>query len=226
MSITDSVNPLKVQLADIKHTLTGFMNGPVSESLRNKGLSYRLIYGIELPRLMSLAAEMPHEQKLAWALWNEDIRECRLLALLLMPHEGFTTDEASLLIEQMRFAEEAQVAAMHLFVHLTEASSAAFAWMADERDMFQLCGFLLLGRLLLQHPELSPRDEAEFLDQAEVALQSANLHVRKAAQSALLRFSEAGLRQQRLSDSLFNRVLRSKKALSEELQDSSEANEK
>lgn len=205
--MTEPINSLKLQVADIKHALVSYMNGPVSESLRRKGMSYRLIYGIELPRLVTLANELPHEEKLAWALWNEDIRECRLLALLLMPHDAFTKDEADLLIEQMRQAEEAQVAVMHLFQHLPAASTTAFIWVADERDMFQLCGFLLLGRLLMQHPELSPRDEAEFLDQAEVALQSTNLHIRKAVQSALLRFGEAGIRQQRLCDSIFNRMV-------------------
>ena len=41
---------------EIKGKLRLFMNGVLSQSLREKGLKYRLIFGVELPRLKEIAA--------------------------------------------------------------------------------------------------------------------------------------------------------------------------
>ena len=91
----------------IKRSLHGMMNGVASASMRQKGLQYKVNFGVELPRLQAWAAELPHTYELAAALWKEDIRECRLLAAMLMPVERFDTELAQVWVEQMRFAEEA-----------------------------------------------------------------------------------------------------------------------
>lgn len=93
---------------DIKRSLRGVMNGITSRSMRDKGLAYKVNFGVELPRLCRLAEEFPHDYHLAAALWKEDIRECRLLAAMLMPSETFGEDLADLWVEQMRFVEEAE----------------------------------------------------------------------------------------------------------------------
>ena len=61
----------------IKAQLRLFMNGVLSQSLREKGLKYRLIFGVELPRLKEIAAGYEQSHDLAQALWKEDIRECK-----------------------------------------------------------------------------------------------------------------------------------------------------
>ena len=35
---------------EVKHLLRAAMNGPLSQSMRQKGLAYRVIFGVELPR--------------------------------------------------------------------------------------------------------------------------------------------------------------------------------
>lgn len=47
--------------------------------------------------------------------------------------------------------------------------------MADDREYFQLCGFMLMARLLMKGNQLNERAEAEFLDQALTSLQSEEL---------------------------------------------------
>ena len=78
------------------------MNGPVSQSMREKGLTYKVNFGVELPRLREMAEEWPHNYELAAALWKENIRECRLLAGMLMPTEDFPADLAELWVEFSR----------------------------------------------------------------------------------------------------------------------------
>ena len=70
-------------LRAIKARFRLFMNGPVSQSMREKGLDYKLNFGIEYPRIREIAADFPKDHKLAQALWKENIRECKILAALL-----------------------------------------------------------------------------------------------------------------------------------------------
>ena len=56
------------QLRNIKRSLRGVMNGPVSASMREKGLTYKVNFGVELPRLQQMAAGLPHTYELAAAL--------------------------------------------------------------------------------------------------------------------------------------------------------------
>ena len=61
---------------EIKSQLRLYMNGPASASMRQKGLVYKLNFGIELPRLKELAAECVGGRRLATELWKENVREC------------------------------------------------------------------------------------------------------------------------------------------------------
>lgn len=196
---------LHEQLRLIKQQLRGAMNGPVSQSMREKGLTYKINFGVELPRLREMAAELPHTYELAAALWKEDIRECRLLAAMLMPTADFDEALADVWVEQMRFNEEAECTTVHLFARLPFASSLVFRWLADERAMFRLCGWTLLGRLLMQGAQPAPRDIDEILDHATAELSATdNPSLRRAAYKALLRLSDLGDCEARRVDELLD----------------------
>ena len=67
---------LKEQLSEVKLQLRLSMNGAVSESMREKGLHYRVNFGVELPRLKQIAKKFEKNRVLAQYLWNENVREC------------------------------------------------------------------------------------------------------------------------------------------------------
>ncbi len=166
------------------------MNGIASAYMRKHGASYRLNWGIELPRLRQIACEFEPNHQLAQRLWNENVRESRILATMLMPIENFDPALCQLWAEQMPNAEVAQIAVMNLFARLPYAADMAFRWMADPSEMMQLMGLLLITRLLMQGAELNPRALAEVRDQAESCLRSPNLHLSKAAMNTLARLEQ------------------------------------
>lgn len=198
---------LPAQLRHVKRSLHGMMNGPVSASMREKGLAYKVNFGVELPRLRDFASTLPHTYELASALWKEDIRECRILAGMLMPPERFDSELADVWLDQMRFTEEAECTVMNLFIHLKDASDKAFEWMADERSLHQVCGYLLLARLLMGGATLAPRDEAELADHALAALRGSDMAVKRAAQKCLLKFMDQGPRQEQLAEQVLQQAL-------------------
>lgn len=196
----------------IKKDFHTMMNGVLAQQLRERGLRYRIIYGVELPRLeaysQELQAEIPNVQArydLALQLWKTETRECRLLAPMLMPPEKMLPEVADIWVEQTHTQEEAACCVRYLYAATPFASQKAFEWMAAGDEMAQICGFLLVARLLREGKTPAPRDEAELIDQAASALASTNLVLKKAAYNALLTVSDLGLRQQRIVDSLFAR---------------------
>ena len=165
------------------------MNGMVSQSMREKGMEYKLNFGIEYPRIKEIAAGYEPDHELAQALWKENIRECKILAGLLQPADTFYQEIADIWIEGMDYPELAEYTVMKLFQRLPYASEVVFRWMADEREMFQLCGFLLMARLLMKGEKLNERAEAEFLDQACTAVEGDCGPVQKAASVALRKYA-------------------------------------
>lgn len=165
------------------------MNGMVSQSMREKGMEYKLNFGIEYPRIKEIAAGYEPDHELAQALWKENIRECKILAGLLQPADTFYPEIADIWIEGMDYPELAEYTVMNLFQRLPYASEVVFRWMADEREMFQLCGFLLMARLLMKEEKLNERAEAEFLDQACTAVEGDCGPVQKAASVALRKYA-------------------------------------
>ena len=185
------------QVQAIKQELHAYMNGPISTSLREKGLKYRIIYGVEWNRLCEMAEKRSHSAQLANALWKEDIRECRLLAGLLQPADYFPEDLAEIWIESMHFPEEAQYTTLSLFQHLPYAKRAAFHWIARNDQMFQLCGFLLFSRLFMKEDGIVDDNSAnEFLDQAQSLLNTNNVTLKSAILNALSKYAALGTIEQ------------------------------
>lgn len=179
---------IKEQLKEIKTALRLSMNGMASQSMRESGFKYKLNFGVELPRIKEIATGFPHDFHLAQALWNEDIRECKILAAILMPVEEFTIDMAELWAEQIDNIEIAELTVMNLFQKLPYAPALSFKWIADEREFFQVCGYLTIARLLSIKGDMDERAEGEFLDQAMTAALAESYNVRRSALVAIRKY--------------------------------------
>ena len=166
------------------------MNGVISQSLREKGLKYRLIFGVELPRLKEIAAGYVPNHELAQALWKEDIRECKILAAYLQPVESFYPEIADIWVEQIHNSELADYVCMALFRRLPYASQKAFQWIASGERMPMYIGFRLMTHLFATlGTEMNERSRDEFIDQAQAILQGDDLLLKQAAHAALERYN-------------------------------------
>ncbi len=198
-------------IKEIKAQFRLFMNGAASQSMREKGLDYKLNFGIELPRLKEISLRYEKNHSLAGELWKENIRECKILATLLQPIDTFLPEVADIWVEDIRQQEMAEIVCMNLFQHLPYASVKAFQWIADEREYFQVCGFLTLARLFMRGNSLNERAENEFLDQAMTTLLGTS-HNRsgKAAYTALLKYLHLGKEQAKKVLKVANSLTRTK----------------
>lgn len=194
------------QIKEIKQSFRQMMDGAVAQSMRQKGVSYNLNWGATLPRLREKAAELTPSYDLALALWKENVRECKILATMLMPPEEILPEVVDIWMEQTTTQEIAEQAAMNLYWRLPYAGEKAYQWMASDNTLYQLCGFHVMSRLFMNGQEPNERGINEFIDQAIAALQGDDISVRKAAMNSLQHFSDLGLLYQRLTDSALRQV--------------------
>ena len=192
------------------------MDGMVAASMRNKGANYKLNWGATLPRLRDKAEELKqmfnvsclmfNQYDLAIALWKENVRECKILATMLMPADKMLPEVVDIWMEQTDSQEIAEQASFNLYQYLPYAADKAYTWMASDKELYQLCGFHILSRLFMNKQEPNERGINEFIDQALAALEGDSLMVKKAAMNAMIRFAELGLVYERLAKSALKRA--------------------
>ena len=199
------------KVKEIKQSFRLMMDGSVAQSMRDKGLNYHLNWGATLPRLKAKAEELKsmfnvqcsmfNVYDLAIALWKENVRECKILATMLMPPEQMLPEVCDIWMEQLPSQEIAEQAAFNLWQYLPYAPEKAYQWIASDQEYYQLCGFHVLSRLFMNGQEPNERGINEFIDQALAALQGPYMSVRKAAMQSILRFAELGLVYERMAKS-------------------------
>ena len=192
---------IEEQIKEIKRSFRQMMDGAVAQSMRDKGVDYHLNWGATLPRLRAKADEIGPNYDLAVALWKENVRECKILATMIMPPKEVLPEVIDIWMEQTPTQEIAEQAAFNLYQYLPFAPEKAYTWIAYDKPLFQLCGFHILTRLFMNGQEPNERGINEFIDQALVALQGDSMPVRKAAMSSLQRFAELGLVYERIAKS-------------------------
>jgi len=197
---------IRAKIREVKQSFRLMMDGAVAQSMRDKGVNYHLNWGATLPRLQQKAAELGKDYHLAIALWKENVRECKILATMVMPADEILPEVVDIWMEQTETVEIAEQAAMNLYQYLPYAPMKAYQWIASDKELYQLCGFHVLSRLFMNGQEPNERGINEFLDQAHAALASKNMSVRKAALNSINRFGELELVYQRLADSVLRLV--------------------
>ena len=208
------------KVKEIKQSFRLMMDGVVAQSMREKGVNYHLNWGATLPRLKAKAEELKaeyaslspltsdhsHLYDLAIALWKENVRECKILATMLMPADEMLPGVCDVWMEQIAELEIAEQAAFNLWQHLPYAPMKAYEWIASDKEYYQLCGFHVLSRLFMNGQEPNERGINEFLDQAMAALNGPFWSVRKAALQSVNHFSDLGLVYERMASSALRNI--------------------
>lgn len=180
------------KIKEIKQSFRLMMNGTASRSMREKGADYKLNWGVSLPDLQAMAEEIGKDYELAISLWKEDVRECKILATMLMPPEKMLPEVAEIWMEQTNSQEMAEIAAFQLYQYLDFASILAFRWMASDKMPYLVCAYQILARLFAKGQEPNERGINEYLDQVAIALGDEHAGVRRAAYNSVVHFTQLG----------------------------------
>lgn len=134
-------------IQEVKQSFRFYMNGVAAQSMREKGLSYKLIWGISFQHLQEMASEIGEDSSLACQLWKEDIRECKILATLIMPKAEMTKELAEEWLDTLTTQEMAEWLAFNLLRHLSFAKEIAEQSVESGVKLKIICGNNILKRI-------------------------------------------------------------------------------
>lgn len=159
------------QVKQIKRSFRLYMNGVTAASMRCKGLEYKVNWGVSQPDLRRMAMQYGKDSALADALWNEQgVRECRLLATLIMPSDMMSEEMAMRWANDITSAELAEMLAFNLFQHL-KFGYTLVGQLLDKDDVSRICAYNLMCRLLKR----GEQPDMETLDKL-LAVASVDIH--------------------------------------------------
>ena len=160
------------------------MNGVVAASMREKGVSYRMVFGVSTGQLRKISLKYPSGKELAERLWREDVRELKILATLLYPPELFSRTTADRWVREINNQEMREQVSMNLFQKLPFAGALAAACIGDDAQQIRITGYGLFARLCITRPE-ELMETSCMLEKAVVDLENPSLLLRQSALNAL-----------------------------------------
>ncbi|MFA6702044.1 MAG: DNA alkylation repair protein [Dysgonamonadaceae bacterium] len=180
------------------------MNGVVSTSMREKGLNYRMNFGVNIPALRVMAKKYTPDKELAYKLWREDVRELKILATMLNPVSEFTLDDAQQWVKEIPNQEIREQVCMNLFQKLDCADELVSKWIQSADDEVRTTGYWLFVRLLMiQKSKLNDQKKEEIVDKAILDVENSSFFLNKAALEALKR---VGRKNQSLADKVLDKL--------------------
>lgn len=125
MNPSDALKDWTSTLKEIKQKVWHRMDGATAASLREKGVRYAFALGLSIPHLREIAADYPHDKGLATALLNHEMRELKLLGVMLYPTTELTKDSLLWIAEQCATTELRDHVAFHLLAESNQFDELA-----------------------------------------------------------------------------------------------------
>jgi 3-methyladenine DNA glycosylase AlkD len=157
-------------------------------------------FGVDLPTLRSLAKRIGHDHGLALALWQEPVREARILASLIDDPERVTGNQMDRWAKGFDNWEICDQVCQNLFAHTPIALPKAVEWMRRPEEFVKRAGFVLVAVRAVHDKRTNDDTFADLLPTLVAAADDGRPYVRKGASWALRQIGKR-------SDRLRTRVL-------------------
>ncbi|GHU88527.1 peptidase [Bacteroidia bacterium] len=182
-----------MKISQIRKKIFLARDGVSADSLRKKGIHYKMIYGVPVVTLRKIARDYAPDYELANILWKEDNRELKILATLIQEPELFET--ANEWVSDIHNLELAEQSVMNLFCKLSDASHLAKDWIQSKEPYIVICGFLLYTRLFSQNTPIKSEEAELYFESVEKTLRSDSQLLRNAALTSLKRLGRQSVLQ-------------------------------
>ncbi|MBE6176712.1 MAG: DNA alkylation repair enzyme [Rikenellaceae bacterium] len=122
------------------------MNGAVSESMATHGQNYGLNYGVSIATLREIAAGEPKDYAFAKYLYQQQVRELKLLATHLAEPEKLDTHEFPFWSRGIANAELAEELAFALLSKIYDINSLMGVWSTESNEMVAYAALMAAAR--------------------------------------------------------------------------------
>jgi len=172
-------------IKDIRKRCRLAMNGVVSSAMREKGVNYKLNFGVSLNKIKEISQHYNPDVDLAESLWKEDVRELKILATMLYPAEIFDRKSADRWVLEIPNQEIREQVCLNLFQKLDFSEKMSMEWANLADSEIRITGYWLAVRLLLTQRDVSDVNVSSFNYLMEDVVSSDNILLHKAALLAM-----------------------------------------
>jgi 3-methyladenine DNA glycosylase AlkD len=124
-------------------------SGEVADLMKQKGINYKLNWGVSIIDLREIAKQFEPNHLLALKLWNKQWRETMILATLLDEPKQVTEEQIDFWTKTFENTEIAEQASSNLWVKTKFAYIKALEWCRGKKHIVRFTGLHLIGRLAL-----------------------------------------------------------------------------
>lgn len=151
-------------------------NGDVSVMMNQKGLKYKINWGVSLIELREIAKSFAPDHLLALKLWNKQWRETMILASLLDEPDEVTEEQMDYWTKSFENTEIAEQFSANLWPKSKFAFVKALEWCRGKKYLVQFTGIHLLGRLAIVEKNAIDEMFEPFFGELEVLARNKKLH--------------------------------------------------
>ncbi|MFW5832141.1 MAG: hypothetical protein ACOCVA_07795 [Prolixibacteraceae bacterium] len=133
----------------ILRQVTAAKSGDVAAVMQQRGIRYKMNWGVSLIKLREIARVFQADHLLALKLWNKQWRETMILATLLDDAEEVTEEQMDFWTKSFENSEIAEQASANLWAKTKFAFAKALEWCRGKKHLVRYTGIHLLGRLAM-----------------------------------------------------------------------------
>ena len=184
-----TIQQLKIGVSQIRCEVHASMNGVISESMQEKGMNYRLNYGVDIPKLRIIARKYEANKALAEMLWTEEVRELKILATMLYPPIDFKKETAEKWMREIPTQEIREQICRNLFQTLPFADTLVQEWAENKNVEIRITGYWLFARLcIIRSSTIEKVNPKTIIENAVNDLNATSMLLRQAALNVLRYF--------------------------------------
>jgi hypothetical protein len=125
-------------------------SGEVADLMKQKGIHYKLNWGVSIIELREIALQFEPDHLLALKLWNKQWRETMILATLIDDPKKVTEEQIDFWTKTFENTEIAEQASANLWAKTKFAFVKAMEWCRGKKHIIRFTGVHLIGRLALK----------------------------------------------------------------------------
>ncbi len=151
-------------------------NGDVSDLMNEKGIQYKINWGVSITELREITQLFEPDHVLALKLWNKGWRETMILSTLLEEPALVSEEQMDFHTKTFENIEIAEQSSTNLYVKTKYAFIKALEWCRGKKHLVRFTGVHLIGRLALTQKNAIDEMFEPFFEELETLAKDTKLH--------------------------------------------------
>ncbi|NQU54397.1 MAG: hypothetical protein HQ522_17880 [Bacteroidetes bacterium] len=151
-------------------------NGEISDTMNQRGINYKLNWGVSLIELREIAKTVEPDHVLALKLWNKQWRETLILATLVDNPKEVSEEQMDFWTKTFENTEIAEQASANLWVKSKFAFIKALEWCRGKKHLVRFTGIHLVGRLAITDKQAIDEMFESFFEEFVTLAKDAKLY--------------------------------------------------